>query len=244
MMRSPVDVGAPKSTSDAREPACRQDRSERQDPHPQPAVPSALQIAIDPTNLPVDAEIPMTELEVTPSDRAGVLARFGVRRDVLRPRGVPHGRRSGRSGRHSWRVVGQETELVMATTGRRSSRTWLRPTQQPSMLLVAVPPHRLRQRQLAGGHRSGDLQMSRSLLPLAIAPPCLRCWVAPRMHDLRVYDRQPGLRQHRRHHQRAVHDHRQLRRDLLLPYWRSRCAPAPMSVPARAAATHRGTRDI
>ena len=76
-------------------------------------------IAIDPTNLPVDAEIPMTELEVTPSDRAGVAASFGVRRVtssalvVFRtPDGavVPVGTRG--------RIVGQEIEFVIGYDGQ------------------------------------------------------------------------------------------------------------------------------
>ena len=76
-------------------------------------------IAIDPTNLPVDAEIPMTELEVTPSDRAGVAASFGVRREtssalvVFRtPDGavVPVGTRG--------RIVGQQTEFVIGYDGQ------------------------------------------------------------------------------------------------------------------------------
>ena len=191
----------------------------------------------------------MTELEVTPSDRAGVLARFGVRRETSsRPRGVPHGRRSGRSGRHSWahRWTGDRIRHRLRRAGVPQEPGFDQHSNHRCSWWL-VPSHiRLRQRQLAGGHRSGDLQMSHSRLPLAIAAALLTVLggTAHAQEDLRVYDRQPGLRQHQHHHQRAVHDHRQLRRDLLLHYWRSRCAPAPMSVPARAAATHRGTRDI
>jgi outer membrane usher protein len=39
-------------------------------------------IAIDPAGLPVNADISETELIVTPADRTGVLARFGVKTDV------------------------------------------------------------------------------------------------------------------------------------------------------------------
>jgi len=39
-------------------------------------------IAIDPTNLPVDAEVPHTRELVAPADRAGVLVRFDVRKET------------------------------------------------------------------------------------------------------------------------------------------------------------------
>jgi outer membrane usher protein len=76
-------------------------------------------IAIDPTKLPVTADIPRTEVEVTPADRSGVAVGFGVRREaptallVLRTADgayVPAGSRG--------RVEGREGEFVVGYDGR------------------------------------------------------------------------------------------------------------------------------
>jgi outer membrane usher protein len=79
-------------------------------------------IAIDPAKLPVDADVPRTEIKIAPPDRAGVAVNFGIRRDaasalvVFRtPNGtfIPVGTHGQIEGREGEFVIGYDGQAFL-----------------------------------------------------------------------------------------------------------------------------------